>query len=253
MKKRSGFTLIEIAIFLAITGLLFVGITVGTNNSVIQQRFTDSVQNFAEFLRSVYSEVSNPQSIGDGRSERAIYGKLVTFGEAYGLDGELNTDNKIFVYDIIGSVGGDLSSGNINQALYNLGANAIINEDDKLSPAGIAESYTPRWASKIESIDSSDNIKTAVLVVRHPRSGTINTLVLEGNTIQINEAIRNHVLDPLAEYLKTNQFVSADIDFCVDPEENFNKRQNVRIVANAHNATGIEIIPMDDEDNRCRQ
>ena len=46
--KRKGFTLIEIVLFLAITGLLFVGIIVGTNNSIGQQRFTDSVQNFAE-------------------------------------------------------------------------------------------------------------------------------------------------------------------------------------------------------------
>lgn len=72
--KRNGFTLVEIVLFLAITSLLFVGIIAGTNNSIFQQRYNDSVQNFAEFLRRIYSEVANPQSVGDGRSDSAIYG-----------------------------------------------------------------------------------------------------------------------------------------------------------------------------------
>ena len=55
--KRKGFTLVEIALFLSITALLFAGIIVGTNNSIAQQRYTDAVQNFTELLRSVYPEV----------------------------------------------------------------------------------------------------------------------------------------------------------------------------------------------------
>ncbi len=255
MKKCNGFTLIEIAIFLAITGLLFVGITVGTNNSVTQQRFTDSVQSFAEFFRTVYSEVANPQSLGDGRSNKAIYGKLVTLGETYALDGELNSDNRIFVYDVVGDVSGNLGSGNITQALYNLAATVVAVEDSsgRLDLAGIAESYLPKWASRIEPVESDNIMKAAILIVKHPRSGTVNTLVIKNNTIQVNEAVKNDTSNPLAEPLKTGQFVASDIDFCVDPEENFNKRQDVRIIANAHNATGIEIVPLDDSDNRCRQ
>ena len=78
---RSGFTLVEVALFLAITGLVFAGIVVGTQNSIFQQRYNDAVQNFAEFLRSMYSQVTNVQSEGHGRSEYAIYGKLVNFEE----------------------------------------------------------------------------------------------------------------------------------------------------------------------------
>ena len=43
IKSKRGFTLIEVAIFLAITGALFVSVAVGVQNSVYQQRISDSV------------------------------------------------------------------------------------------------------------------------------------------------------------------------------------------------------------------
>ena len=77
MKKgKLGFTLIEVSIFLAITGVLFVGVTVGVQTSINQQRYNDAVQNFMEFLRSTYSSVSNVQSVlGRGNSEKRFMGK----------------------------------------------------------------------------------------------------------------------------------------------------------------------------------
>ena len=60
MKRiKGGFTLIEVSLFLAITGLLFLGVTIGVQNSIFQQRYNDSVQNFVEFLRSAYSKTEN--------------------------------------------------------------------------------------------------------------------------------------------------------------------------------------------------
>ncbi|MBR3336275.1 MAG: type II secretion system protein, partial [Bacillus sp. (in: Bacteria)] len=61
---RRGFTLIEVSIFLAITGLLFAMVVIGVQNSISQQRFNDVVQNYVEFLRSIYAGVTNVQSSG---------------------------------------------------------------------------------------------------------------------------------------------------------------------------------------------
>ncbi|MBR2658771.1 prepilin-type N-terminal cleavage/methylation domain-containing protein [Candidatus Saccharibacteria bacterium] len=268
--RRSGFTLVEIAIFLAITGLLFAGIAVGTSNSIRQQRFTDSVQNFAEFLRGIYSGVSNPQSSGDGRSENAIYGKLVTFGETYALDGSNNTENKIFAYDVVGNVSGEFGSGGLSEVLYNLGANVRIDGE----VASFVESYKPKWATKIENTDNSNSFVGALLVVRNPKSGTIMTLAMKGQTVEVNKTVQACMYqtipgmpsgvyqyycsssvpsNPLADVLKAKKFSVQEVDFCVDPNENFNQRQNVRIVANAHNAAGVEIISLDGSENRCRK
>ena len=263
--KLRGFTLIEISIFLAVTGMLFVGIIVGTNNSIKQQRYTDSVQNFAEFLRSVYSDVSNPQgqtkSEGNnnrGRSDKAIYGKLIVFGESTNAAGEENTNNTIFVYDVFGNANGNLGSGDLSQALYDISANIYIKDGNTYTTAGTVRTYLPKWAAKIEPTDNSEWIKTAVLIVRHPRSGTISTLVKKKGNFAANSILTKlnngdtSQLTAFTEYFKSNGFVTSDIDFCVDPNDNYNLRQDVRISKDARNAAGVLIIGLDSNDNRCR-
>lgn len=283
--KHKGFTLIEVALFLGLTGLLFVGIVAGTSNSIYQQRFTDSVQNYAEFLRSIYSEVSNPQSVGDGRSEVAIYGKLITFGQNYGLDGaEIDqTSQRIYVYDVIGDVVGtaDASSdvttmlktlkANVIKKIFRSGdessANPVI---ERVEPAGLVDVYTPRWGAGIETTDLDAPFEGSILVVRHPKSGTINTLIYAGDDgiIEVNQAINyanefknfSHIDDVLQE--KLSGFETMEIDFCIDPEGIGIKnevRRDIRLVKNARNASGVEVIELDALDevkdgtlNKCR-
>jgi len=58
-KKRSGFTIVEIMIFLAISGILIVGVMAGSGVIVARHRYNDSVQNLAQLLRAQYSAVIN--------------------------------------------------------------------------------------------------------------------------------------------------------------------------------------------------
>lgn len=279
-RRQLGFTLIEVALFLAITGLLFVGIVAGTGNSLYQQRFLDSVQSYAEFLRGIYSEVSNPQSVGSGRSEVAIYGKLISFGQSYDLNGELNGDytQRIFVYDVVGDVDMDVPSSKVSDMLKSLKANVVVEVKrndgtvERVEPAGIVETYVPRWNATIETTAENYIPYTgSILVVRHPRSGTINTLVYPGNDgiIEVNKTVREanialgagggyNVGDLLLDKLKVaNGFRVEDVDFCVDTEGIENAgiatssprdRRDIRLVANARNASGIEVIDLNDYD-----
>ncbi|MDO4508256.1 MAG: hypothetical protein Q4B65_02655 [Candidatus Saccharibacteria bacterium] len=302
--KRIGFTIIEVALFLAITGLLFVGIAAGTQNSIWQQRFNDSTQNFAEFLRSIYSQVSNPQSVGTGRSDYAIYGKLIVFGETTGLDG--NSVNgagevqRVFVYDVVGDAARDkldkLATGNVMDLLTELNANVVVLRTtvngEKVLPgtsgvaypndgsdvallAGISESYTPRWEASIETMDvgAGRAFKGSILVVRHPLSGTINTLVYTGGSkngvVPVNEEIKaannsknyNSLSTVLTYHLGVDDAAppgelfkeNTEVNFCVNPyglAHNTTKettRRNIRIVANARNASGVEVMDLDNE------
>ncbi len=270
--KRYGFTLIEVALFLAITGALFVGIVAGTQNSIWHQKFNDATQNFAEFLRSIYSEVSNPQSIGDGRSEYAIYGKLVVFGEK--LDGEYKTidyseTQKIFVYDVVGNLSGG-GTGAAGDMLTSLNANVVIpvewwsrDKVKRIEPAGIVENYSPRWASAIETTKMNELFTGSILVIRHPRSGTINTLVSK-EVIEVNNTLRdaNNAFSGHGSYnfgsllaSKLNTFVEDEIDFCINPNgigAFSNSRRDIRLVKNARNASGVEIIDLDSSENVCK-
>ena len=288
-KRRFGFTMVEISLFLAITAAIFVGVIAGTQNTVWHQKFNDSVQDFTEFLRSVYSQVSNPQSIGTGQSEMAIYGKLVVFGESVGLDyQEINDrETRVFVYDVVGDVVGT-GSGNAISMLSDRNANVVVGVYDantsrmtSVVPAGIVQSYLPRWTATIEAIKPGDDgylqpYRGSVLVVRHPNSGTINTLV-SGEVIEVNKFVKeaNAMISSggtpdLSGLLKSklDTFKAETIDFCVNPE-GANKysgdlaslaRRDIRLVKNTRNASGVEVIDLDLDKveggvqvgNRCR-
>lgn len=262
MKRiRRGFTLVEVSLFLAITAAIFVSIAVGTQNSIFQQRYNDAVQNFAEFLRSVYSQVMNVQSEGYGRSEYAIYGKLVNFEE------DENGNNKITTYNVIGDVAeDDLDNGNVLDRLKKLNADVVLNkgvgEDIKYEPVGFVEDYRPRWASQIQTTKGWDEkyevFTGALLIVRHPSSGTVYTYSsnepikdVDGYIRGLNSglSVENQLLTKIESDNESDKFSSAnDVDFCVNPNgaEQSTLRRDVRIVAGARNATGVEIIS-DDE------
>ena len=246
MKRiRRGFTLVEVALFLAITAAVFVGIAVGTQNSIFQQRYNDSVQNFVEFLRSTYSQVTNVQNNGDGRSNRAIYGKLAVFGE----DAEGN--NAITTYNVIGEVGG-FDAGGVLSSLSALGASVF---DENGEPVGWVENYKPRWASQIQTTEGWGSVKPnsyelfvgALLIVRHPSSGTVHTYVFdpeEGAWGNVDDLDKKFDASLLNDFLKNNFFKSEDVIFCVNPNgaDRSNLRRGVKIVKGASNASGIEVL-----------
>lgn len=218
---RSGFTLVEVGLFLAITGLIFVGVVVGTQNSIFQQRYNDSVQNFVEFLRRAYSQVENVQSNGSGNGSTAIYGRLIVFGEEGGK-------NKITSYAVIGGIAGEGGYGEIGnvgvlQGLKNLDARV---SDDMM------EEYIPRWGAEIQTTNGFsgkyDLFTGAILIARHPETGEIYTFEKIGdNGSEIGSG-----------------FEPGDVDFCVNPNgaEKSSLRKDVRIVAGAKNTSGVEVV-----------
>ena len=60
---QKGFTIIEVVLVIAISGLMAAGIMIGVSSSINRQQYRDSVQSFAAFLRSEYSKVVNDLSM----------------------------------------------------------------------------------------------------------------------------------------------------------------------------------------------
>lgn len=246
---RSGFTLIEVSLFLAITGLLFMGIAVGVQNSIYQQRYNDSVQSFADFLRNIYSEVTNVQSLGGGQSEKAIYGKLITFGEKTNLAGGSSDGRSAFVYDVIGNIGDGAGTGTAIDLLRELKANVVIKKDAAYEVVGVVEEYRTKWEAEIQKTDSNDPYKGTILVVRHPKSGTVYTYT-SSTVIEVNDKLKNldaSIENLLVSKLTTTNFKAVQVDFCIAAAgEGVNSlRRDVRIVKNARNASGVEIVGSD--------
>lgn len=229
LHEAKGFTIVEVAIVLAVTGLMLVGILGGINVRVAAQRYNDTVQGVEDFLRSVYSEVINVENgradvvfnqtycsgplqvaalkknastkiieageaVHAGRSDCSIYGKLVTFGE----------ENKTVahVYTVVGQLRASDLSESVSSVLDSLkvvGADAYaFNYGQDITQcvvdtAGTASTYTPLWDARLEAADDSgDLLKTAYLVVRSPISGAVHTYRLKpGSTVNIAEQLGN--------------------------------------------------------------
>ena len=100
------------------------------------------------------------------------------------------------MYDVIGDANGG-GTGTINETLADLGANVLVAQRDEfgsvtgVNVAGIVESYVPIWGAVIENdkTGSEAGLYTGtILVVRHPKSGMINTLV-SSKVMRINEEL----------------------------------------------------------------
>ena len=248
---RRGFTIVEISIFLAITGLLFVGITAGVQNSIFQQRYTDAVQSFADFLRSTYDEVLNVQSAEDGTSgtsDSAIYGKVIVFGG----DGQPDGSQVVYTYTAIGDVE-EKEKANGCEAWFDVYRLLGCLRTDVAINKGIIGSYTPRWSTRIQKTNSLDRFTGTVIIVRHPDSGRVHT-AFSKNAIGIGgvDGISLNGLLQLSD--DESRFKEDAIDFCVNPngDEYSSSRADVRIEKGASNASGVEVI-MDGDDNECRK
>lgn len=230
--------MIEVSLFLAITGLLFIGIAAGVQNSIFQQRYNDSVQNFVEFLRTTYSEVTNVEHIGGGNSDLAVYGRLVVFGTK-------DDTNDIKVYDMVGGADvGDGADGSVLGILAWLRTSVPVGENVH----SIIEEYKPRWGAVIQKADknSFEPFSGALLIVRNPETGVVYTYEYVGSADDLAALQGGQVLDP-------GDFSLEQVDFCINPDgaEGRKNRQDVRIVKGARNSSGIEIVPTDSGDNEC--
>lgn len=252
-KHRIGFTLVEVALFLAITGLLFMMVTVGVQNSIYQQRYNEAVQSFADFIGNLYAEVMNVQSNNNGRTKTAMYGKLVVFNKG-------NEKQEIRVYDVDGMAANsaELETGTTLELLKKLGADVVRKSKEELNlyvPVGIIEIYQPKWGARIQKTDSFDDFEGSVLIVRDPKSGVVQTYVSK-QTFDVKDSYTSEGKPGvLTNVLTSDEFKFNDVDFCINPngEAESNNRADIRLKRRAQNQSGIEIMSFDNENNRCNE
>ncbi len=181
-RRRVGFTIIEVMLFLGIGGLLVMGILVGAGTSLSRQRYKDSVATFQSDIQQLFEDAvavqNGRQDSGDasctgsaGASQCVILGGLMVIN-----------GSTIQRYRVIGD---DLRSDSSSDDLTALRArNPRVSQQD-MSTSEIrwgATAYTP----------GGSTTQLNILVLRSPRSGATFTFTRQQAIgVTASGAVRN--------------------------------------------------------------
>ena len=200
---RPGFTLIELMLFLAIAGVLAVGIMAASGPAIARQRYNSGVQTFEDFLQGLYASVTSVQNAtGDGRSSTIIYGKFITFGEPDDAGYVDPYENTFHIYDIIGDAydSSSPSAANTIEALKAVNAclfRITAEEDGSFVEKNFCSSGVADLSADLHFVNH-DQFKSqlaientlgnrrhipasgAIMIVRSPTTGSVSTYVTTG-------------------------------------------------------------------------
>ncbi|MGI6612277.1 MAG: type II secretion system protein [Candidatus Nanosyncoccaceae bacterium] len=256
--KLRGFTVIEVVLVLAITGLMAVSALLGVRGSINNQRYSDSVNSFRDFLRNQYNNVTSTDiatrdlSISNycggisqrGRTNCLVLGRLLRFEP----DGET-----VSIYDVIGTeelTGHDIPSDEtyFQSNMINLRVVGITDHPpgaDKTSNPTPKEVYRLDWDAKVKHSNGGSPSKY-VLIIRSPISGSVRTYAM------MNDGPNGKNLDKvLIDLVQTPHLSDQNLKyqpvFCVHPEgfSLATRRRAVIIKPNGSNASAVEIAPLD--------
>lgn len=145
VERRPGFTIIEVMLFLAISGFLLVGILVGTGSSIANQRYKDAVQDAVDAIRNAYSFVADTQielrTGGGTQGDKGVCGALT----ADQITESVNPRRQAF----------NSGRGRTNCVVY--GAVVSINKDTIQTTTLIGEDYIDSVRQGIIDENSTDS------------------------------------------------------------------------------------------------
>ena len=209
-RRASGFTIIEVMLSLAVSGLVLVGALIGVSSTIARQRYRDVIETTASLLRQQYEYVSRVQiqqrtddevcdsisgvigtyndgsnMIGRGRSKCSVYGVAITFG----LDGgrrmqvtnligiEYNEYRKSLVEADETADPDELIGAMSEIELFkNLKVTNLFNKDNtQCTVTGLLTDEKYKWDATLETINKDEPAEIVLMIVRSPRSGAVHT------------------------------------------------------------------------------
>lgn len=237
-----GFTIIEVMLFLGISGILVVAILVGTGTSINAQRYRDATSSLKAFFQQQYADVASVNnsrgsnwtcdenanvsvlssgSVNRGQSDCVILGKIIT-----------TVDNQtLLIRDVVGrgSYGSSLQADLSALRAFNLKPSPILTQN-----------YIPEWDVTMTRPGTNNPVSFTVLILRSPSSGVIRTFINPSNVINDNQ-----IVDLLSE-----ESLQQSLSICVNPTGiSLGAISAVHISSNGTSANAVEI--MGEELNEC--
>jgi hypothetical protein len=218
-ERQGGYTVIEVALFMAITGLLFLIVIFGTGSTIRNMRFTDSGRSLAAFVQQQYDDIINGLNTRPGLE--TCSGGIVTTGSNQTpgtsnclLMGQLLVftvgSGTVSVYNIIGTEPAGVDYAQTDQALITLFAPSIVTNTG-------TSSFDIPWGSTLSGTKrtSDDKGVTGVLLVRSPKSSRIisySYVTPASITTLLIDSTGAGVVSNAANVAKTNNFCIKNAD-----------------------------------------
>lgn len=232
-QNTNGFTIIEVMLVLAITGLMLIGILVGTSAQITRQEYRSSVTALQSELQRQYSAVQNPENSRENADVASCGGargaSLTCFVVGRFVVGN---GSELTEYPVIGQNSID-SSSDISLPLTD-GSQWRLRLDTAQK-----EDYTLRWGSTV-SVNNTNGRTFSLLVLMSPNNGTLETYSETGHS---PGADHGALLGSVAGSPKR-----AAVNLCVvgGSSSSIGQALAVQVATNASSATGV-VVPAQDE------
>lgn len=246
-QNKSGFTIIEVMLFLALSGMLAVLLLGGWGIMINTQRYKDSTRTLQTFLQQQYNLVYNTENgrtndlncdqtngvrqngtgQARGQTDCILMGRYVRIS---GMD--------VTVSAVVGNNLTDQSESN-DEASILASDPHIVTQDLGLSDTRLVIPWQSRVVGKN---GSSDAANYAMAVLRSPLTGAVHTYVTPLPNDTANPPLDSTFLNSSNE--------SEAVQLCVDPGAPMSGgRRAVVIGANASSQSFITVLA--DGDNQC--
>ncbi len=213
--RPTGFTVIEVMLFLAITGLMIAGLMVGVGGTINRERYNDAVTSLYDFMQGQYNLIDNvntnrPDSfrcdsggITDavspadyqprGTSDCTIVGRLVTTS-----DGQQLVARPIYATANLSELyKQDLAEADLLDAMALDIAPDTMTDDN--------QRYRLAWDTSLYINADTNQDQFSLVMVRLPTNSLVRTFVSNSAVASIDDVIDN----PAS---------SGMISFCVAPD-----------------------------------
>lgn len=212
-KPQGGFTIIEVMLFLAVSGLIMLVVLTGVATGINRERYRDAVNSYLDFWQGQYNSATNVVNNRDIQNP-CVGGRIVQ-------DGSEAADSSKGVSDctIVGRVIYSSADGKsvTSSAVYaTVDARTLpVNPDDTdaevLASAGLVIGMQPEmrqlnWDARLVDAKSGTGHIFSILIVRMPTSGAMRTFVTT-----------NPNLSPAQIVAPSQTYVDTDFIMCVDP------------------------------------
>lgn len=183
--KQAGFTIIEVSLFLAISGLLAVLLLAGWTATINNQRFRDSVRSSQSFIQQQYSLV---YAVENGRDSTMRCGsdnriEVGSGGRSRGQSECVLLGRYIFIKDgttmASSAVIGRDTSTSTSLRSDQTEVESISEFNPRRSDINIGQSetdFTIPWQSVISN-NAGVGRSIAIAIIRSPQSGIVHTFV----------------------------------------------------------------------------